>query len=298
MQAPPHPTSHLDPLDLRHLGTDRVIGAYLLDTPDGPALVDCGPSSCLDQLEAALTARGCALADLRHLLITHVHLDHAGAAGAIVERNPAVMVHVSPIGAPHLLAPQRLERSARRVFGEAYDQLWGSLTPVPEHRLAAVADGDDVVGLRALATPGHAAHHMAWLHGDGTLFTGDAGGVRIMPGSQAWPVAPPPDIDVPTWLSSVEVMRRARPERLGLAHFGIVGEDVDGHLDDLAERIRCWAGWVADGADVATFEERVRAGARQGGVGTDLLARYEQTGPPAMSHAGLARYVERAGDAP
>src|SRR5207302_2838716 len=121
-----------EPIDLHHLGRERVIASYLLDTTDGPALLDCGPTTCIDALEAGLAARSLALTDIRHLLLTHIHLDHAGAAGVLVRRNPELQVHVSPIGAPHLVAPERLERSARRLYGDSFDSLWGELAPVPE----------------------------------------------------------------------------------------------------------------------------------------------------------------------
>src|SRR3954454_6333684 len=133
-----------EPIDLLHLGRERVIASYLLDTTDGPALVDCGPTTCIDALEAGLAARGLALTDIRHLLLTHIHLDHAGAAGVLVRKNPSLQVHVSPIGAPHLIAPERLESSARRLYGDSFDSLWGELAPVPEenvHALGSAGNG-------------------------------------------------------------------------------------------------------------------------------------------------------------
>ena len=121
----------LEPIDLFHLGIDRSIGCYVLDTEDGPALFDCGPSTTIGALKTGLTERGLRLADIRHLLLSHIHLDHAGAAGVLVREHPALQVHVSAIGAPHLLDPSRLETSARRLYGDAFDMLWGELAPVP-----------------------------------------------------------------------------------------------------------------------------------------------------------------------
>ena len=167
------------PLDLLHGGTDRIIGVYLLDTEDGPALFDCGPSSDLDTLKARLAERGLAIADLRHLLLSHIHLDHAGAAGPLVRENPGLQVHVSEVGAPHLVDPSRLERSARRLYGDAFDTLWGELAPVPEANVHVV--GDRVLGLDCFPSPGHASHHVCYVHGDGTLLAGDAAGVRLLP---------------------------------------------------------------------------------------------------------------------
>jgi len=161
-----------DPLDLRFQGAERVIGAYLLETDDGPALFDCGPSTCIPRLKEALRDRGLELADIRHLLLSHIHLDHAGAAGALVREHPDLRVHVSEVGAPHLVDPSRLERSARRLYGETFDSLWGELAPVPEANVEVV--GDRVLGLDCFPSPGHAYHHVCYLAGDGTLYAGDA----------------------------------------------------------------------------------------------------------------------------
>src|SRR3954451_5933030 len=122
----------VEPIDLVFQGTPRCIGAYVLDTEDGPALFDCGPATTLAALKAGLADRGLALGDIRHLLLSHIHLDHAGAAGTLVREHPGLQVHVSAIGAPHLVDPSRLEASARRLYGDAFDTLWGELAPVPE----------------------------------------------------------------------------------------------------------------------------------------------------------------------
>src|SRR5436189_3328405 len=149
----------LEPIDLHHLGRERVIASYLLDTDDGPALFDCGPSTTIDALKRGLADRGLALTDVRHLLLSHIHLDHAGAAGALVREHPSLQVHVSAIGAPHLVDPSRLERSARRLYGERFDALWGDVQPVPEANVRIV--GADAVGLACFPTPGHASHHVS-----------------------------------------------------------------------------------------------------------------------------------------
>ena len=147
-----------EPLDLLHLGNERVIAAYLLETPDGPALFDCGPASCVATLRARLADRGVRLTDVRHLLLSHIHLDHAGAAGVLVREHPGLQVHVSEVGAPHLVDPSRLERSARRLYGDAFDALWGELAPVPEENVRVA--GERAAGLDCFPTPGHASHHV------------------------------------------------------------------------------------------------------------------------------------------
>ena len=176
-------------------------------------------------LKAGLAERGLELGDVRHLLLSHIHFDHAGAAGTLVREHPALQVHVSEIGAPHVVDPRKLEASARRLYGDAFDALWGELAPVPEENVHVV--GDDVLGLECFPTPGHASHHVSYLHADGTLYAGDAAGVRIVPAPARAAPAPPPDIDLEAWERTLEEIERRRPERLALTHFGVV-EDVAG----------------------------------------------------------------------
>jgi glyoxylase-like metal-dependent hydrolase (beta-lactamase superfamily II) len=275
-------------LDLRHLGRERVIGAYLL-AGDEPALVDCGPASCVETLQAALADRGVAVRDLRHLVLTHIHLDHAGAAGSLVDANPELVVHVSEIGAPHLVEPERLERSARRLYGEDFDRLWGELRPVPEANVQVL--GDKVLELEAFPTPGHASHHVSFLAPDGTCFSGDATGVRIMPARHIAPVSPPPDIDVEAWERTLDSVGERHPVMLCLPHFGVVG-DVEGHLAEMRRRLRVWADRVRNGA---TEEEFVRAADEELREEADpnSAEAYQQAGPFWQSYAGLRRYWDK-----
>src|SRR5919201_3139043 len=183
----------MEPIDLWHLGVERVIGSYLLETEDGPALFDCGPSTDVERLKDGLRERGLALTDIRHLLLSHIHLDHAGAAGVLVREHPRLQVHVSEVGAPHLVDPTRLERSARRLYGAEFDRLWGELAPVPGGNVHVV--GARLLGLDCFPSPGHASHHVCFLADDGTLYAGDAAGVRIQPSRFVLPPTPPPDFD-------------------------------------------------------------------------------------------------------
>ncbi|HXV34475.1 MAG TPA: MBL fold metallo-hydrolase [Gaiellaceae bacterium] len=278
-------------LDLEHLGRQRVIGSYLL-AGDEPALVDCGPASCLAQLGAALAGHGLGVGELRHLVLTHIHLDHAGAAGSLVAENPGLLVHVSEIGAPHLVDPSRLERSARRLYGEAFDRLWGPLLPVPAENVRVLADR--VLDLEAFPTPGHASHHVSFLAADGSCFTGDAAGVRIPPGRYVAPVAPPPDIDVEAWERTLDAIEERRPERLLLAHFG-VADDPAFHLAELRTALSTWAERAREGSEeefVAAAEADVRAAADR--ATADL---FEQAGPFWQSYAGLRRYWDKKEEA-
>jgi glyoxylase-like metal-dependent hydrolase (beta-lactamase superfamily II) len=278
-------------LDLRHLGRERVIGSYLL-AGDEPALVDCGPASCLDALRAGLAGHGLGVEDLRHLVLTHIHLDHAGAAGSLVAENPRLLVHVSEIGAPHLVDPSRLERSARRLYGETFDRLWGPLEPVPEENVRAV--GERVLDLEAFPTPGHASHHVSFLAPDGSCFTGDAAGVRIPPGSYVAPVAPPPDIDVEAWERTIDALEERRPEHLLLAHFGAV-DDPGRHLSALRSALRAWAERARDGSE----EEFVAAAKAEVASAADRATAdlFEQAGPFWQSYAGLRRYWDKKAEA-
>jgi glyoxylase-like metal-dependent hydrolase (beta-lactamase superfamily II) len=259
-----------------------VIAAYVVDTHDGPALFDCGPSTCVDELETGLGSRGLVLQDMRHLLLSHIHLDHAGAAGVLVRKHPALQVHVSAVGAPHLVDPSRLEASARRLYGETFDHLWGELAPVPEANVHVV--GESVLGLECFPTPGHASHHVCYLDGDGTLYAGDAAGVRIQPHETVLPPTPPPEFDLDLWLASLDEIERRAPERLALIHFGIA-DDVARHLDELRRRLHAWA--ALDGVTEADFAESVSADVHSG------LEEYEQAMPFWQSYAGLKRYWEK-----
>ncbi|HEY2778341.1 MAG TPA: MBL fold metallo-hydrolase [Gaiellaceae bacterium] len=274
--------SCLELIDL-HFGTaPQAIGVYLVDTEDGPAIFDCGPASTLDTLEAGLAGHGLALTDVKHLLLSHIHLDHAGAAGSLVRRSPGLTVWVSLIGRAHLIDPSRLERSARRLYGEMFDPLWGELAPVPEENVR-VADGD-VLGWDAFPTPGHASHHVSYLR-DGTLLAGDAAGVRMPDAAYVLPVCPPPDITVEGWHETIEEIRRREPERLALIHFG-VHDDVATHLDRLESELDRWAARVRDGMSQEDFVATARA---------DLGERadvYDRVAPLWQSYLGMQRYWE------
>jgi glyoxylase-like metal-dependent hydrolase (beta-lactamase superfamily II) len=276
-----------EPIDLLHLGCPRSIGCYVLETDDGPALFDCGPSTTVAALKAGLEAEGLRLLDIRHLLLSHIHLDHAGAAGVLVREHPALQVHVSAIGAPHLVDPSRLERSARRLYGDSFDALWGELVPVPDENVHVV--GDNVAGLECFPTPGHASHHVCYLDVDGTLYSGDAAGVRIQPGRYVVPPTPPPEFDLALWQQTIDVMERRQPERLALIHFG-VADDPNRHLADLRLELYDWAEFVQGGATEEEFIAYGRAELENAG---EDVAVYDVAMPLWQSYRGLARWVEQ-----
>ena len=279
------PVLRAGPLDLHHLERERVIASYLIETADGPALCDCGPSTCVGALKQRLREHGLELRDLRHLLLSHIHLDHAGAAGCLVREHPQLRVHVSEIGAPHLVDPSRLEASARRLYGDTFDALWGELAPVPEANIEIARE--TVAGLACFATPGHASHHVCYLDNDGTLYAGDAAGVRIQPHRLVLPPTPPPEFDLDAWLTTIEEIGRRAPQRLALVHFGIV-DDVAEHLAELRDRLDEWTELIDHVESADEFAAHVR---RE--LDSDAIDAYDGAMPLWQSYAGLRRYAEK-----
>ncbi|MBA2296131.1 MAG: MBL fold metallo-hydrolase [Actinobacteria bacterium] len=280
------------PLDVLHGGERRLIGAYLVDTGEGLALHDCGPASSLPGLRDALAARGVDARDVRHLLLSHIHLDHAGAAGVLVREHPELQVHVSRVGAQHLIDPARLEASARRLYGDAFDTLWGELAPVPEANVRIV--DDEVIGLTCFPTPGHASHHVAYLHEDGTLYAGDAAGVRIAPGRFVFAPTPPPEVDLDAWGRTLDELERRAPRRVALTHFGIA-EDPERHLRALRETMHEWAERVAHGMDEQTFVAAARADVRASDP--EEVDVYDRAAPYWHCFRGLERYWRKRAEA-
>ena len=258
-----------------------MIGCYLLETENGPALHDCGPSTGVDALKAGLRERGLALTDLRHLLLSHIHLDHAGAAGVLVREHPALQVHVSEIGAPHLIDPSRLEASARRLYGDTFDTLWGELAPVPGANVHVV--GERVLGLDCFPSPGHASHHVVYVAEDGTAYCGDAAGVRIQPHEYVLPPTPPPEFDLDGWRRTIDELERRDPQELALIHFG-VARNPKGHLEQLRRRLEEWTSIVAAGASQEEFEAAAAA---------ESSEEYDRAMPLWQSYAGLKRWAEK-----
>jgi glyoxylase-like metal-dependent hydrolase (beta-lactamase superfamily II) len=273
-----------EPIDLLHGGAERTIGVYLLDTAEGLSLFDCGPSSCIPALKAGLFERGVELGEIRNLLLSHIHLDHAGAAGSLVREHPELRVWVSEVGAPHLADPSRLERSARRLYGDAFDGLWGKLAPVPKQNIQITERR--AAGLEVFPAPGHASHHVCYVQ-DGTVYAGDAAGVRIQPSRPVLPPTPPPDVDVEAWHATAAELRRREPERLALIHFGAF-DDVGRHLDELERRLDDWTERVAGGVSEPEFVEAALADVDPGSAD-----EYATAMPFEQSYAGLRRYVAK-----
>jgi glyoxylase-like metal-dependent hydrolase (beta-lactamase superfamily II) len=286
-------------LDL-HFKTAGTVGAFLVETNAGPLLVETGPESLYANLRTAVQAQGHALEDIRHVFVTHVHLDHAGAAWRLAQHGATI--HVHPKGLAHLQDPGKLLSSAQRIYGPAMERLWGRLEPIAPERITAMEDGQVFrfggVALEAIHTPGHAVHHITYRLEDG-LFTGDVGGVRIGAGPVI-PPCPPPDIDLEAWADSIQRMRSRRPRYIYPTHFGIKDDGAD-HLDSLEEnlhRIATWIGGkvqegVAEEALVPLFETYLHDLLADCGLPESVIRDYECADPAFMSVSGLARYWKK-----
>jgi glyoxylase-like metal-dependent hydrolase (beta-lactamase superfamily II) len=288
-------------IDLQFLGTPHVIATGVIRGPDGITLVDPGPSSSLAGLTEGLASAGIALAEVTTILITHIHLDHAGAVGTLVRRHPNLRVYVHAKGAPHMINPEKLLSSAARLYGDDMDRLWGEVRPVPEQNLVILNDGERIEeGGRAIEvayTPGHASHHVSYFARDaGVAFVGDTAGVRVIPGGDVLPPTPPPDVDLPAWADSLARIEQWHPETLFLTHFGPAAP-VGPHLSTLRENLETTSGLVKtslehEGTDEqreAWFVEECRRGLRRRMSESDAHT-YEVAGRFDLSWRGLARY--------
>ena len=292
-----------DYIDLHFRGSPRVIATALLNGPDGLTLIDPGPTSCLPALEAGLRDRGLSLRDVRTLLLTHIHLDHAGATGTIVERVPDIRVYVHERGATHMIDPEKLLASVTRLYGDQMDAIWGAFQPVPASQVTALAGGERLdaggTSIRDAYTPGHAKHHVSFLdERSGMAYVGDTGGLRIV-GDYLLAPTPPPDIDIEAWQESLNLIDAWRPVSLFLTHFGSI-TPARAHLARFrttltqqaeAVRLALQEGGTEE-AKIRAFVDRMRAAARKAlpereATATELAAPFDQL------WQGLARYWQK-----
>ena len=283
-------------IDVLQQGRERVIGAWDL----GGAIVDPGPESRMETLLEGLSE------EPRALLLTHIHLDHAGATGALVERFPDLEVYVHAKGAPHLVDPSRLLQSAERIYGDDMGPLWGRVVPVPERNVRVIEGGETVTAagrdFEVAYTPGHASHHVVYFDsGDRTAYVGDVAGVRIPPADFVRAPTPPPDIDVEAWERSIDLVADRAPRRLALTHFGVV-DDPQPHLAQMKDGLREQAVLVRElleqhgdtdeavKAFVAEVDRRTRAA-----VGDELARMFEVGSPVEQRWLGLRRYWQKRG---
>jgi glyoxylase-like metal-dependent hydrolase (beta-lactamase superfamily II) len=293
----------LDYLDVRFLGQPEIIATGVLSGRDGVAIVDPGPSTTLAALESGLQSRGISLRDIRWILLTHIHLDHAGATGSLVEKCPSARVLTHEVGAPHLADPSKLITSASRLYGSDMERLWGEIKPVPADRIQTVGDATlTIAGHRVEVgrTPGHASHHVSYFLPDaGVAFVGDTAGICRASGRVVLPATPPPDIDLEAWRASTEKILAWNPDVLFLTHFGphraprIHFADMWSRMDDWSRRVR--AGLAKPGTDAERAEQftaevmddLARATSRQEAQAYANAGRFD------FSWSGLARYWKK-----
>ncbi len=285
-------------LDTRHLGRAGIIASTALETDEGLVLFDTGPESTFENLATELRTIHFSAEDVRHVFLSHIHFDHAGAAWRFAELGATIYVH--PRGAPHLIDPAKLIASATRLYGDDMERLWGRLAPVPEERVRILQDNDIVrvapFEVRAIATPGHAGHHHVY-HWDDNVFGGDVAGVRLGGGPPTPPFVPP-ELDIESWLESIAKIRALNPAKLFLPHFGLVKGPVPVHLDALDERVRRWSLWFRDriraGHDepqmTPAFAAYIAEELRAAGATEDETLDYECADPSFMAVSAAVRY--------
>ena len=240
-------------IDLMFKNTPRAIASYLLIGSQEAVLIECGPSTTLHNLLEGIRELGIARDFISGVLVTHIHLDHAGSAGLLIQQLPNAKLYVHGIGAPHMANPERLLASAKRVYGNAMEDLWGEVIPVEESRVVSLKDKDQLVmadrTIEILYTPGHASHHVTYIdRQSNTAFTGDVAGVRLNEMSAPLPPTPPPDLDLEKWRTSIKTIKSYKPSRLYLTHFGEF-QDVDHHLDELERSLFDWRDYLLDKLD-------------------------------------------------
>jgi glyoxylase-like metal-dependent hydrolase (beta-lactamase superfamily II) len=288
-------------IDLQHMGRPESVGACVLETHDGPVVVDPGPASTLPALEAGLAELGYGVSDLSALLLTHIHLDHAGGAGTLARQNPRLSVYVHALGAPHVADPTKLLRSATRLYGEKMGELWGEVAPVPSERIRVLNGGEQLGlggrGFDVAYTPGHAAHHVSYFEpASGVAFVGDTGGLMTPRLPCVLPVTPPPEFDLEAWLASIHRIRMWKPREIVLTHFG-PSLEPERHLEELRSAILVWAEYARDSlSQTGTDRDRVGWFIGQlevwieGRVASDRARKFLDGAGPEACWQGLVRY--------
>ncbi len=292
--------------DLEHLGRPRVIATAFLMGPDGVAIVDPGPTSTLPTLRRLLASAGASVADVTQILVTHIHLDHAGACGTLVRENPKIRVHVHHVGARHMADPSKLVASAARLYGDAMQTLWGDVLPVPSASLHELHGGEHLSAAGrnwdVVYTPGHASHHVSFFSPDaGIAFVGDTAGVQVTRDGFVLPPTPPPDIDIARWMNSLALIEDWHPETLFLTHFGPVNR-VTTHLSELRDHLHLVerladAALTQPGEDTAReawFIDEVRSYLARNMADADVRL-YEAAGRLDLNWRGLVRHARTRG---
>ena len=287
-------------LDLQFLDLQEAIGSFLIETSEGPVLIETGPHSTFSHLATAIQKIGYEVTDIKHVFLTHIHFDHAGAAWAFAKHGAKIYVH--PFGAPHLAEPSKLYNSAKMIYGDEMERLWGLMENIPVAQIISPAHNETVTigdkSFKALHTPGHAKHHIAWQLND-VIFTGDVAGVKIGDGPVV-PPCPPPDINLEDWNESLDIILEANAQKLYLTHFDAI-ENVEPHIAELRVILEDWAQWVkvkweaGQTAEEITpkFSEYTANQLRAKDVNELGVKQYAAANPSWMSVAGLIRYWKK-----
>lgn len=289
--------NHIHILDLDFLDETHSIASFLIESNDGLILIESGPETTFEHLKTAISQKGFDWKNVKHVLLTHIHFDHAGAAWKFAEIGAKIYVH--PVGLPHLQNPEKLWNSAAMIYGDNMERLWGEMKPIEETLLIPADDQDEIkIGehtFKVFYTPGHAVHHNAYQLGN-SIFTGDVAGVKINNGPVV-PPCPPPDINLSHWKNSIQKIRNQNPKTLYLTHFGKV-ENPNKHLNQLETILDDWANWMKPYYDTETsaeeitpkFMEYTKNQLKSANVSEEDIQRYEYANPSWMSVAGLLRY--------
>jgi glyoxylase-like metal-dependent hydrolase (beta-lactamase superfamily II) len=290
-------------LDTNHMGFSGTVGVYLLPGEDGFALIETGPGSALTTIKEHIASLGFDLANLKAILVTHIHLDHAGAAGQLATETGATL-YVHERGAPHLIDPSRLLASAERIYGDKIATLWGTMIPAPQENVVALTGGErlKIVGhdIDLIYTPGHASHHVSFLLNGEAMLTGDTAAIHFAGSSVIRPALPPPEVALESWQDSIKKMLAAKPKRLLLTHYGEV-QDAEEHLRQVVERNRQWAALILagmqKGEDAKGLEQRLAEVSLQelvaDGAAPEVIQRHRITSNDEMTVAGLMRYWQK-----
>jgi len=287
-------------IDLHFQDRKETIATFLIETSDGPVLVETGPHSRISYLEAGLKEHGYSSSDVKHVILTHIHLDHAGAAWYFADKGANIYLH--PVGVPHMADPSRLMASAKRIYQDQMDYLWGDMRAIAADQLIEVGHEESItIGNKTFVahhTPGHASHHIAWQI-ENELIAGDLAGVKIGNGPVV-PPCPPPDINIEAWKASIEHVLQLDLQKIYLVHFGVVA-NVEEHMNQVVEVLDSWANWMLPFAErqteqkeiVPLFMAFVARQLKKKGLSDEEIKLYEIANPSWMSVAGLMRYWKK-----
>lgn len=285
-------------IDLNFQGTKGSIAAFIMETQIGPVLFESGPFSTFNTLKDEIEKIGFNIADIKHVFISHIHFDHAGAAWKFAEHGAKIYVH--PLGVSHLNNPDKLWGSAVRIYGDNMDKLWGQMNPIPYNQLVPLAHSSNTIlgdtQIQAIHTPGHAIHHIAYAVND-VVFCGDVGGVKIGDGPVV-PPCPPPDIHVEDWCASIQLIRKLQPKKLYLTHFGIVNSSIGKHFDLLESTLMLYVNMISEEMEkekdivkiTESFQKMVESKWIELNMDHDEILRYNLANPAFMSVSGIIRY--------